>query len=127
MYIRITNEELPAGAPQRDKDARTDGKKKLEGLEPRVPYVSVVAQGAGPKPVTVTMDGVQVPPALLGVPRPVNPGEHRFEALAEGMDSAVSSILVRESRSETVVLTLHPAAPGAVPAAAPGPAPAQQP
>jgi len=114
-YIRITNEELAPNAPQPMRDAKKDAQKELDALEPRVPYVSVVVQGAGPKPVTVTMDGAQVPPALVGVPRPVDPGEHKFEAMSEGMDSAVSSIAVREGRSETVVLTLHPAAAGAAP------------
>jgi hypothetical protein len=122
-YIKITNEDLPAGSSQPAREAKASAEKELEALEPRVPYVSVVVQGAGPKPVTVTMDGVQVPAALLGVPRPVDPGDHRFEALAEGMDSAVSQISVRESRSETVVLTLHPSTPSAVPAAAPSAAP----
>ncbi|HEX4341402.1 MAG TPA: hypothetical protein VH062_36085 [Polyangiaceae bacterium] len=115
-YIKITNEDLPAGASQPIRSAKADAEKELEALEPRVPYVSVVVQGVGPKPVTVTMDGVQVPPALIGVPRPVDPAEHKFEAVAEGMDSAVSSIVVREGRSETVVLTLHPTA-GAPPGA----------
>jgi hypothetical protein len=122
-YIRITNEDVPAGATQPIRLAHTDAEKELQALEPRVPYVSVVVQGMGPKPVTVTMDGIQVPPALIGVPRPVDPAEHRFEAVAEGMDSAVSSITVGEGRSETVVLTLHPSANApAAPATAPLPA-----
>jgi hypothetical protein len=120
-YIKITNEDLPAGAPQPVKAAKADAEKELEALEPRVPYVSVVVQGGGPKPVTVTMDGVQVPPALIGVPRPVDPGDHKFEAAAESMDSAVSTIAVREGHSETVVLTLHPGVGvPATPVATPG-------
>ncbi|HEX4476168.1 MAG TPA: hypothetical protein VH142_13875 [Polyangiaceae bacterium] len=115
-YIKIANEDLPANSPQPFKDAKANAQKELEALDPRMPYVSVVVQGAGPKPVIVTMDAVQVPPALLGVPRPVDPGDHRFEATAEGMDSAVSSVAVREGRSETVVLTLHASA-NAVPEA----------
>ena len=118
-YIKITNEELPAGASQPIKSAHADAEKELGALEPRIPYVSVVVQGAGPKAVTVTMDGVQVPPALIGVPRPVDPSEHRFEASAEGMDSAQNSVVVREGGSETVVLTLHPSANAAVPVTAP--------
>ncbi|HVU05716.1 MAG TPA: hypothetical protein VHE30_28400 [Polyangiaceae bacterium] len=118
-YIRITNEDAPAGASQPIKQARADAEKEQEALEPRIPYVSVVVQGGGSSPVTVTMDGVQVPPALVGVPRPVDPGDHKFEAAAQGMDSAVSSIAVREGHSETVVLTLHAAAsqppPGQMP------------
>jgi len=124
-YIKVANEDIPAGAPQPVREAKADAERELEALEPRVPYVSVVVQGAGPRPVTVTMDGVPVPPALLGVPRPVDPGEHRFEAVAEGMEGARSTISVREKRSETVVLTLNPAVAGAAPvAAAPAPQPA---
>jgi hypothetical protein len=124
-YIKITNEDLPSTASQPLRDAKADAERELAALEPRIPYVSVVVQGAGPKPVTVTMDGQQVPAALLGVPRPVDPGDHKFEATAEGMDSAVSSLSLREARSETVVLTLHAgvarAAPVPVPVAAPVP------
>ncbi len=128
-YIKITNEDLPATATDPMKQAKVDAQKELAALEPRLPYVSVVVQGAGPKPVTVTMDGVQVPAALVGVPHPVDPGDHRFEAVAEGMDSAVSTITVGEGRTETVVLTLHPSAnppattSPAAPAATPQPYP----
>jgi hypothetical protein len=105
------------------KEAKADAEQELQQLEPRIPYVNVTVLGAGPKPVTVLMDGVQVPPALLGVPRPVNPGEHKFQGFAEGMQSAVSSITVAEGRNETVVLTLQ-ATTAAPPPAALGPAPA---
>jgi len=123
-YMKIVNEELPSTATPPMREAKADATKENEALEPRIPYVSVVVQGAGPKPVTVTMDGVQVPPALVGVPRPVDPGEHRFEAMADGMESAVSSVAVREAGSETVLLTLHPApqAAGAPAAGAGAPA-----
>jgi hypothetical protein len=121
-YLKIVNEELSASATTPMRQAKADAEKENAALEPRIPYVSVVVQGAGPKPVTVSMDGVQVPSALVGVPRPVDPGEHRFEAVAEGMESAVSSIAVREAGSETVVLTLHAAPAGAAPATAAPPA-----
>lgn len=126
-YIKIQNEELPAGASQPLRQAKADAEKELEALEPRVPYVSAVVQGAGPKPVTVTMDGIQVPAALLGVPRPVDPGEHKFEAVAEGMDSALSSVTVREGHNETVVLALRASTAGPAPGPAPGMTPVQQP
>lgn len=114
-YIKITNDELPASAPSPWREAKADAEKELEALEPRVPYVTLTVQGAGSKPATVSMDGKDVPPALLGVPRPVDPGEHRFEARAEGMQTATSTITLKERHSETVVLTLAPggtASPG---------------
>jgi hypothetical protein len=122
-YIKVANEPVPPGAPEVLREARDDAEKELRQLEPRIPYVSVVVQGAGASSVTVTMDGVQVPPALIGVPRPVDPGEHKFQAFADGMESAISGTTLNEGRQETVVLTLVALAPGATPTmlpAAPG-------
>jgi hypothetical protein len=67
------------------------------------------------------MDGIQVPQALLGVPRPIDPGAHKFQAFADGMQSAASTLEVGEGRNETVVLTLQPMPGGAAPAAMPAP------
>jgi hypothetical protein len=105
-YNRVIREQLPANAPPAFRAAQADAKKELEALKPRVPYISVVVQGAGPLPVIVTMDGVRVPDALVGVPRPVDPGEHRFQARGEGMESNVNTVTVHEGDRETVVLTL---------------------
>jgi hypothetical protein len=116
-YIQLTGEQLPHNAPDVLKEAKQSGEQELAELEPRVPYVSVVVQGAGPKPVKVVMDGEAVPPALLGVPRPVDPGEHKFQAFADGMESSVTSMSITESRNETVVLTLVPVKGGARPSA----------
>lgn len=111
-YIQLTNEQVASNAPEVVRQAKSDGDKELAELEPRIPYVSIVVQGAGPKAVSVVMDGEKVPPALLGVPRPVDPGDHKFQAFSEGMESSVQSITVAEARKETVVLTLV-ATPGA--------------
>jgi hypothetical protein len=81
--------------------------KELQQIEPRLPYISVVVQGAGPLPVTVTMDGIAVPQALIGVPRPVDPGEHVFQAYAEGKHSPEKKVEVKEGVRETVILILE--------------------
>jgi hypothetical protein len=65
------------------------------------------------------MDGIQVPQALLGVPRPIDPGAHKFQAFADGMQSAASTLEVGEGRNETVVLTLQPMPSGTAPAPMP--------
>ena len=107
-YLKITREKLAPNAPAAFHTAQKDAKKELEALTPRIPFVTVAVQGAGPLPVTVTMDGIKVPDALVGVPRPVDPGEHKLQAHAEGMSSSVSTISVSEGSRETVVLTLQP-------------------
>jgi hypothetical protein len=123
-YLRLVNEQVPPSAPDPWRDAKAEAVKEAEALEPRLPYVTVKVQGAGAAPVTVAMDGVRVLAAFLGVPQPVDPGQHRLEAAAAGMALATGTIDVREGQRETIVLALHAATPGAqVPGANPRAAP----
>jgi hypothetical protein len=108
-YLRIMNEQIPASAPDPWRDAKSDAQKESQALEPRIPTVKVDVQPAGQGSVTVTVDGVEILPALLGVPQPIDPGEHRFEAVARGMDRAVVTHSVNEATHDLVVIALRPA------------------
>jgi hypothetical protein len=123
-YLKLTQERLPASASKPFRDAQASGDKELAELEPRLPYVSVVVQGTGAKDVQVTRDQERVPQALVGVPHPEDPGAHTFKATADGMESAPSTVLLKEGAHETVVLTL--AATATAPPAT-GPAASGQP
>src|SRR6187397_1022213 len=84
LYNKIIRESLPASAPQAFRDAQTAAEEEIKSVEPRLARLTVsviVPEGVVP---VVTMDGKDVPAALLGVPRPVDPGEHLVEAKAEG-------------------------------------------
>lgn len=107
-YLKLTQERLPASASKPFRDAQASGDKELAELEPRVPYVTVVVQGGkNPSDVQVTRDGEVIPPALLGVPHPEDPGTHTFKATATRMESAPSTITLKEGAKENVVLTLN--------------------
>jgi hypothetical protein len=107
-YLTLTREQLPATAPRVFRDAQQMGEKELAEVESRIPYVSVVVQGgAGAGSVRVTRNGEPVPPELLGVPTPVNPGDYSYQALAEGMESTATTVKLRDGVRETVVLTLR--------------------
>jgi hypothetical protein len=73
--------------------------------------VSVVVQGAKATDLQVTRDGELLPAALIGVPHPEDPGTHTFKATATGMESAPSTLTLKEGAHETVVLTLNATAP----------------
>ncbi|HET7538617.1 MAG TPA: hypothetical protein VFK05_02050 [Polyangiaceae bacterium] len=109
-YLKLTQERLPPSASKPFRDAQAAGDKELAELEPRLPYVSVVVQGANARDVQVTRDTEQLPQGLLGVPHPEDPGTHTFRATATGMESAPSTILLKEGAHETVLLTLNPVA-----------------
>jgi len=108
-YLKITREGISDSAPAAFLKAQQDAQKELATLEPRLAYITVSVQGRNPNEVTVKMDGRVVPPALVGVPRPVNPGEHSFQASANGEESSLSKVTVKEGGRETVVLTLEAA------------------
>ena len=107
-YLKLTQERLSASASKPFRDAQAAGDKELNELEPRLPYVSVVVQGTGAKDVQVTRDGERIPQPLLGVPHPEDPGTHTFKAVAESMESAASTVTLKEGAHETVLLTLSP-------------------
>jgi hypothetical protein len=112
-YLKVTRENIAADSPAAFLQAKQDAQTELASLEPRLAYITVSVQGRSPNEVTVTMDGKVVPPALVGVPRPVNPGEHAFQAGAQGQQSSVTKVSVKEGGRETVVLTLEDAQPAA--------------
>jgi hypothetical protein len=125
-YRKLAREELAANAPPPFRKAVEDANRELKELEPRLPYVTVTVPGRGD--AAVEMDGKRVPPGLVGVPLPVDPGAHKFKTTAEGLSKELS-VTLKEGERQNVALTLEPAQspagaqPGAPAAAAPSPAP----
>jgi hypothetical protein len=108
QYIKIVNERLAPNAPDPVREAHDEAEQELRALEPRIPYVTVTPDGAGGQPVTITMDDAPFPPALVGVPRPVDPGERRFRAYAEGLASPEVTLNMTEGMRERLTLALEP-------------------
>ncbi|APR88190.1 hypothetical protein A7982_13539 [Minicystis rosea] len=114
-YSRIAHEVLPAGAPPAFVKASDDARVEMAALMPRIPNVVIIVRGA--EGVKVTMDGVDVPAAALGVKRAADPGAHVIRATAPGMLPAEVRLSLLEGKVENVDLTLNPdpAAPRALP------------
>jgi hypothetical protein len=111
-YQKLVREKLAATAPDAFRQAQESGKQELAQLEPRVAHVTIQVTGEGAKGASVTIDGEPIPPGLIGVPYPVDPGEHTFLATGEGVQSEAAKITIAESARQTVELELKPA-PGA--------------
>lgn len=110
-YLKITREDLASSAPPAFKRAHGDAEKELKDLEPRIPSIQITVKGAtAPRSLVVLMDDKAVPAALVGIPRPVNPGKHAFKATAEGFAAPEKSLSVKEGESLSLVLDLQPAA-----------------
>ncbi len=113
------------GEPAPFGEARMHAQKLDDELGARVPQLRIVLRGAdGGGPITVTVDGADVPAATLIAPRKVNPGSHTVVARAAGRERR-EQITLRERETKEVLLDLAvgtspaQAPPSAAPAATP--------
>jgi len=108
-YLKVTRETLEANAPPAAKQAQQEATSELAQLEPRIPMLQVTLENApAGGEVSVTIDGTPLPPALIGVSGPVDPGTHELVATAPGMQSAPVKIDVAEGSKQTAALRLEP-------------------
>jgi len=116
---RIVREGVPANAPAAFHKALDDARREMDVLTTRIP--SVIISVNGPSDASVTIDGVALPSAALGVKRPVDPGAHVIRAQAPGFVAKDVHVTLLEGKVETVTLELEPdkAAPVAVAPVAP--------
>ena len=105
MYNRIVREGLPAGMSDLMAQAVEDAKRELPALEARLPTVIITV--TGPADPVVSIDGVAVSQASLGVKRFIDPGEHTVRASADGYVPSEAKLSATEGRSEAVTLTLE--------------------
>jgi hypothetical protein len=113
-YTRIIRENVPASAPAAFLEAQTAAKAEMPALEPRIAMLTISLSGADPRTVSVLVDGQKIPSVFVGAPKPVDPGEHKVQAIGEGMASEVMTLHIKEGARENVSLTLS-AQKGAIP------------
>jgi hypothetical protein len=116
-FSRAVYEPLPANASPAVLKAVEEARRELDALTPRVPMVIVNVKGAANP--TVTVDGVEVPAAALGVKRPLDPGQHVVLARAKGFAPAESNFTIAEGNLQTVNIDLVPGDSGPEPEKSP--------
>jgi tetratricopeptide (TPR) repeat protein len=131
-YLRITKEQLPPNSPQAFRDAQSTAQKELNAINPKIGSLEIKVEGAeAAKDLSIKVDGNAIASVLMGVPQPIDPGEHRVEASATGFRAQPQTVRLGDGdkASTTLKLEVDPnAAPAAVPgAAAPGAAPGAAP
>jgi hypothetical protein len=125
LFNKVKREPIAPGAPPALKRAVDDASAELARLEPQLPYVAAKVKNPSGD-VKVTMDGQPVPPLLLGLLRPVDPGQHQFQATNGQATSDVVTIDAKPATKQTVELELKalaaaPPPPVGAPDAAPAP------
>lgn len=106
-YLKITRETLPPKAPKAFIEAESAAERELEAVDARLPSVTIAVQGGPARDVSVQMDGAPLSAALVGIPFPVDPGQHVFVARGATAQSAPVTIILAEGNKETVMLTLR--------------------
>ncbi len=115
-YRRLVRVKLEAGAPDASQQAVTDAKKELSEVEPTIPSLKVTVTPEGAKDLELTIDGEKVSSAVVGVDRPLNPGEHTVAASASGYQAKEAKVKVARGEKQNLELALAVAAGGAAPA-----------
>jgi hypothetical protein len=95
-----------SGDPAVQAQAKHDAEQELAELSTRIPTLIVKVSEAAGDPVAVTLDGVELPSALLGEERPVNPGRHVVLARRQAQ-AARAEVDVAEAEHKTLVLELE--------------------
>lgn len=105
-YELIVREGVDAKAPKSWQRALSDATKELSELKPRLAWVTVAVAGA--REAHVTIDGVPVPRAAIGVPRAVNPGARNVRVTAQGYVAQQRSLSLTEGEQTSVSFELEP-------------------
>lgn len=104
--MKASRQKLDPDSPPAFERARDTAAEELKALEPRIPYITLKLEGATRDAVTVTMDGDKIPSALVGVRRPVDPGNHTFEASGPGVQATPVTVSVSEAEKKEAVLVV---------------------
>jgi hypothetical protein len=125
IYEQTSRFKLPEDAPEAYLQAVDTARNEMEEVRHRLPRLKVTLIGVSSgEAAQVSMDDKPTPEALLGVERPINPGQHRIEARVAGQLRATRELSMVEGESYQVELDLRPVQPAPKPVVIAQPPPA---
>jgi hypothetical protein len=102
-YRGLINLALPANAPTAFLAAQTQGRGEIQQVEARVPKVRIEVTPSNPPGLVVTIDGQPMNTALVGVDRPIDPGQHSVAVVASGYGRLEKTIAIKEKEPPQLV------------------------
>lgn len=112
-YSTIIREGVEDYAPAPWIAALADAKAEIGPLAKRLASMTITVSGpAHPK---LTINGVPIPAAALGVKRPADPGQHELRAMADGYHTAKKRVTLKEGEAINIAFELEDAPPDAAP------------
>jgi len=119
-YMKIVKEQLAPNAPQAFRDAQSAAEEERKSVEPHIGRLTVRVEGAeGAKDLVVAVDGQPIPSVLLGVPQPMDPGDHTITGVATGFKGAPVTASLKDAGSAAVTLKMDVDASAPAPATGP--------
>lgn len=113
VYAEIAAMPAKAGENPKYAKVREEAQGKVTALTPRIPRLKIsLRPGTGSAPV-VALDGKDVPSAVLGVERRVNPGEHVVTATRDGKEIFRQKVTLQEGQLFDVDIDVSAPAPAA--------------
>ena len=85
-------------------ERRTFAQDKVTALEKRLPKLVIQLALSAPKDARVTRDGVELGAASLGLPLPVDPGEHEMVVTAPGRMQRRWHVVVRAGETKEIAV-----------------------
>src|SRR6201999_2030430 len=101
---------LAANAPKAFRSAQQSAEDELKDVEPHIGRLTITVRGPDPKATKVLLDDVPVESVLIGIARPIDPGEHRVRAEAPGFASQTKTVTVADGAPASIALELAPGA-----------------
>lgn len=122
---RVLNIPASPKEPAQFKQAREKARALDDSLIPRIPMVTVTVKGGSN--ATLTIDDVEVPAALVGLPVRVNPGHHTLGAkTADAHGTRSVDVAEGDKKEVTIELVGQPADATPATSTAPQPPPAAE-
>ena len=119
-YLGLVD-RMTAADKARHADRKGISEAKLKKLRPQVPQLSLVLPADAPGDMVVKRDGVVLKGASLGIPLPVDPGEHAISTQLPGGPEHVQKLTIGVGESKQVIVEfVLPRSTGAA-SAAPAP------
>ena len=110
LYLRISRLQLAANAPMAFRNAQTSAAEELKDVEPHISRLTISLRGPDVQMTKVALDGAPVDGVLIGVARPIDPGEHQLHAEAPGFAPQTKTVLVADGSPLSITLELTKAA-----------------
>ncbi|MFC1641626.1 tol-pal system YbgF family protein [Myxococcota bacterium] len=105
-YVAVERYDLKPDDPQVVHAAVREARTEIRRLRKRIPTVTIELRGAAPKrnAVEVQIDGRRVNSALLGFPKPVDPGTRTIALWVNGKERQRVAVICREGDRRPVEL-----------------------